>query len=118
MGKVFKITSRLVLVLGLIVLSFRPSASNYVPPGTFHPQQAAFSKAMSLSNRLPVSERSTAMRSSFHKNEDKCRLPIAVAAVPFVGAFAFNAPRFNRGTPDISSVVTASSPSQTVVLRL
>jgi hypothetical protein len=116
MLKVLKITSRLVLVLGLIVLSFRPSASNYVPPGTFH-QQPMASKSTSLASRTPSSHRSSEMRSSFHKNDDKRRLPMAVVGLPLAKAFVFNAPRFNLGTSSVS-FSTASSPSQTVVLRI
>jgi hypothetical protein len=117
MFKVLKITSRLVLVLGLIVLSLRPSASNYVPPGTFHQQTMAFSKSTSLASRTPGSHRSSEMRSSFHKNDDKRRLPMAVVGLPLAKAFVFNTPRFNLGTSSVS-FLTASSPSQSVVLRI
>jgi hypothetical protein len=116
MVKVFKITSRLVLVLGLIFLSFKPSSSNYVAPGTFHADRAAFSKTTAFSQRIPLSHRSAELRSSFRKNDDQRRLS-PVIAVPLVDAFVFNVSRFNRGTSMVS-FVTASSPSKTVVLRL
>jgi hypothetical protein len=116
MPKVLKITNRLVLVLGLVVLSFRPSASNYVPPGTFHQLSTAFSKNTSLRQRTPLSRRSAAMRSSFQKNEDKRRLQAAVVAVPMADVFAFNAPRFHAGTSVVSPPALALT--KTVVLRI
>jgi hypothetical protein len=116
MSKVLKITNRLVLVLGLIVLSFRPSSSNYVPPGTFHQHSTAFSHTTSICQRTPLSHRSRDMRSSFQRNEDKRRLPVAVVAVPAADVFAFNVP-FNLGTSAVPQYSVLSL-TRTVVLRI
>jgi len=116
-SKVLKITSRLVLVLGLIALSFKPSVNNSSILKLVHPHHVAFSTFQSLSRRSPQSSHGTELRCNFQKAENKQRLPIAVVAVPLFDAFVFNAPRFTRETSSVFAV-TASSPSRTVVLRI
>jgi hypothetical protein len=117
MAKTFKILSRVVLVLGLVVLSFKPSIVNRVTPSMIHPHHVAFSKFTSLSKREPLSVNGAGLRCSFHKNEDKRHLPVAVVAVPAATVFAFNDPQSDMGTFSVSAS-KFSAPSQMVVLRI
>ncbi len=112
----FKITSRVLLVLGLIFLSFKPSSSNYVAPGTFHATSAVFSKNVALSQQTPLSQRSAELRSSFHKDDDRRHFPIPVMTVLPASVFVFNTPF--QG--EMSMVVSKESFSsvQTVFLRI
>jgi hypothetical protein len=120
MLKVLKITTRLILVMGLIILSFRPSVSNRLPFRLLqapHQTQQASSDFTTISKRTPLTANSTARRCNFEKTENRNRLPVAVVAIQMADVFAFNTLRFNPWMSSISSV-TASSPSQTVVLRI
>jgi len=117
MFKFLKITSRLVLALGLVILSFKPSIVNYVTPNIIHPHHVAFSKFESISKRTPFSTNGSSLRCSFQKNDNKRHFVAPVAAVPMFDAFVFNAPRFNSRASSVF-YVTASSPSETVVLRI
>jgi hypothetical protein len=117
MSKALKITGRLFLVMGFILLSFKPSTSKYFPPSLIHPHHIAFSKFESLSKRVPTSHSSSDLRGSFQRNEDKRWLNVAVVAVPNADVFAFNVPSFRLGT-SASSFPSVISPLETVVLRI
>jgi hypothetical protein len=116
MVKVLKVTTHFVLILGLIVLSFRPSVSTQIPLRLSQPQQAASHLTM-VSKQMPLSARSTARRCNFQKTENKYRFQAGVASVPMVDIFDFNAPRLNRGTTRVPFVAAFSS-LKTSVLRI
>jgi hypothetical protein len=82
MRKALKISSRFLLILGLILLSLRPSIVNRVMPGYWHAVQTSSSPCC-LQKGAPLASNHLFMRCSFNK-EDKHQAMPALPARSFV----------------------------------
>ena len=117
MVRSFKIFSHMVLVLGLVVFSLKPSMTNHVDANLVHPHHVAFSRFASIQKRMPTSPGGASFRFSFSKNEEKKILNVAVVPTFDAENLIYHAPRLTWVAP-AASPASAFRPSVTVVLRI